>query len=107
MEIEKEFGWGYQSFISGLKFAEHHPLHSYSNFKDILTFAMTIACGCFTLGLLTQTVYYVYRQTSLVDQAKRKRYNTEVRKERYQATAMKEGKASDSDTTDSDEDAQK
>ena len=78
MKMEED-GFGLKALIHGIRFEEHHALHSYDNMKDCCAFSLTLACGLFTMGLFFQTVYYIYRQTSLVDQAKRKRTNTQIR----------------------------
>jgi len=49
---------------------------------DFLCFYATFALGLFTLSLIYQTTYYIYRQTSLIDQTKRARHNREIRKKR-------------------------
>jgi len=55
------------------------PFFSLSNFLDFLCFYITLALGLFTLSLICQTTYYVYRQSSLIDQTKRLRHNKEIR----------------------------
>lgn len=54
---------------------KYSPFFSFSNFLDFICFYVTFALGIFTLSLICQTSYYVYRQSSLIDQTKRYRYN--------------------------------
>ena len=58
-----------------LKPSQDSAMYSTSNFMDELTFILSFVMGFYTLFLLVQTARYVYYQTSIVDQHKRKMYN--------------------------------
>jgi len=56
------------------------PFYSRANFYEFFLVYLTLACGLFTLFLLGQTVYYIWKQSSLVDDEKRKKYNKLTKK---------------------------
>lgn len=79
------------------KTQKYSPYHSKGNFLDFAVIYLTLLLGLFTLSLIIYTTYYSYRQTSLIDQTKRGRYNTDIRSKRMKQRIFNEDDSEDDD----------
>ena len=69
------FSWtGLKEVMSTFRLSRNNPLYSMETFYDFIIFILTFTCGCYTLFLFFQTLWYVQTGTSLVDSHKRDRY---------------------------------
>lgn len=60
--------------IIGTEWGNDNPLKSFSHFFDVLVVIATLILGCYTFGLFCTTVYYTYKQSSMVDDHKRSKF---------------------------------
>ena len=60
--------------IIGSEFENDNPLKSFSYFMDVVVIIATLILGCYTFGLFCTTMYYTYKQSSMVDDHKRSKF---------------------------------